>query len=116
VTKMPFRSIVFLLALALIRSTLASSSVPSVHAGLHRYFVSTAFDPAPPPPTSVDLSTYLRIGRFNLPEPTRTAAPPNSLLAQEASGVTYDWDTDTLFVVGDGRSAHRRAPKVGRCI
>ena len=25
-----------------------------------------------------------------------------SLLAQEASAVTYDWDTDTLFVVGDG--------------
>ena len=24
------------------------------------------------------------------------------LLAQEASAVTYDWDTDTLFVVGDG--------------
>jgi len=52
--------------------------------------------------TSVDLSTYVRTGRFDLPEPTRTAHPPNSLLAQEASGVTYDWDTDTLFVVGDG--------------
>src|SRR5215813_13712056 len=54
------------------------------------------------PVTSVDLSTYVRIGRFDLPEPTRTAHPPNSLLAQEASAVTYDWDTDTLFVVGDG--------------
>ena len=111
-TKMPSRSIVFLLAIALILSTLASSSVPSVHAGLHRYFVSTAFDPAPPPPTSVDLSTYLRIGRFNLPEPTRTAAPPNSLLAQEASGVTYDWDTDTLFVVGDGGTSVVQVSKI----
>src|SRR5215468_2372921 len=54
------------------------------------------------PLPSVDLSTYVRIGRFDLPEPTRTAAPPGSLLAQEASGVTYNWDTDTLFVVGDG--------------
>ncbi len=26
----------------------------------------------------------------------------NSLLAQEVSAVTYNWDTDTLFVVGDG--------------
>ena len=50
----------------------------------------------------MDLSTYVRVGRFDLPEPTRTAPPPNSLLAQEASAVTYDWDTDTLFVVGDG--------------
>ena len=53
-------------------------------------------------PTSVDLSKYVRVGRFDLPEPTRTPPPTNSLLAQEASGVTYDWDTDTLFVVGDG--------------
>ena len=52
--------------------------------------------------TGVDLSTYVRVGRFDLPEPTRTTPPANSLLAQEASAVTYDWDTDTLFVVGDG--------------
>ena len=50
----------------------------------------------------VDLSTYVRVGRHDLPEPTRTTPPANSLLAQEASAVTYDWDTDTLFVVGDG--------------
>jgi hypothetical protein len=42
--------------------------------------------------STVDLSTYVRIGRFDLPEPTRTAPPANSLLAQEASAVTYDWD------------------------
>ena len=56
--------------------------------------------------SSVDLSNYVRVGRFNLPEPTRTALPPgtasHNLLCQEASGVTYNWDTDTLFVVGDG--------------
>jgi uncharacterized protein YjiK len=110
---MPSRLIVFLLALALMLSTLAGFSVPSVHAALHRYLVSTSFDPVPPPPpTSVDLSTYLRIGRFNLPEPTRTAPPPNSLLAQEASGVTYDWDTDTLFVVGDGGTSVVQVSKI----
>jgi len=54
---------------------------------------------------SVDLSTYVRIGRYNLPEPTRTAHPTNNLLAQEASGVTYNWDTNTLFIVGDGSTS-----------
>src|SRR5262245_36566721 len=67
-------------------------------------------------PTSVDLSTYVRVGRFDLPEPTRTAAPPHSLLAQEASGVTYNWDTDTLFVVGDGGTSVVQVSKVGQLI
>src|SRR5262245_55082261 len=66
--------------------------------------------------TSVDLSTYVRTGRFDLPEPTRTAAPANSLLAQEASGVTYDWDTDTLFVVGDGGTSVVQVSKTGQLI
>src|SRR5215471_17983137 len=68
------------------------------------------------PVTSVDLSTYVRIGRFDLPEPTRTAHPPNSLLAQEASAVTYNWDTDTLFVVGDGGTSVVQVTKTGQMI
>src|SRR5262249_26347380 len=68
------------------------------------------------PVTSVDLSTYARIGRFDLPEPTRTAHPPNSLLAQEASAVTYNWDTDTLFVVGDGGTSVVQVTKTGQMI
>ena len=67
-------------------------------------------------PVSVDLSTYVRVGRFDLPEPTRTPPPPNSLLAQEASGVTYDWDTDTLFVVGDGGTSVVQVTKTGALI
>src|SRR5262245_46282186 len=67
-------------------------------------------------PTSVDLSTYVRVGRFDLPEPTRTVAPPHSLLAQEASGVTYNWDTDTLFVVGDGGTSVVQVSKSGQLI
>ncbi len=55
--------------------------------------------------SSIDLSTYVRIGRYDLPEPTRTTAPTNNLLAQEVSAVTYNKDTDTLFVVGDGGRA-----------
>src|SRR5436190_22996863 len=65
---------------------------------------------------SVDLSTYVRVGRFDLPEPTRTIPPANSLLAQEASAVTYDWDTDTLFVVGDGGTSVVQVSKTGQLI
>jgi uncharacterized protein YjiK len=67
-------------------------------------------------PLSVDLSKYVRIGRYDLPEPTRTAAPPNSLLAQEASGVTYNWTTNTLFVVGDGGTSVVQVSKTGALI
>ncbi len=67
-------------------------------------------------PTSIDLSTYTRIGRFDLPEPTRTTAPPNSLLAQEASAITYNKDTDTLFVVGDGSRSIVQISKTGQLI
>ncbi len=63
--------------------------------------------------TQVDLSTYSRVGRYDLPEPKRTAAPPNSLLAQEASGVTFNWDTNTLFVVGDGGTSVVEVSKTG---
>ncbi|MFT3922334.1 MAG: SdiA-regulated domain-containing protein [Myxococcales bacterium] len=68
------------------------------------------------PPTSVDLSTYVRVGRYDLPEPTRTAAPANSLLAQEASNVTYNWDTDTLFITGDGGTSVVQVSKTGQLI
>lgn len=64
----------------------------------------------------VDLSVYVRVGRFDLPEPTRTAAPPNNLLAEEASAVTYNWDTNTLFVTGDGGSSITQVSKTGEFI
>src|SRR5262245_15040672 len=68
------------------------------------------------PLAGVDLSKYVRVGRFDLPGPTRTPAPPGSLLAQEASSVTYDWDTDTLFVVGDGGTSVVQVTKTGQLI
>lgn len=67
-------------------------------------------------PVDVDLSTYVRVGRYDLPEPTRSVAPLNSLLAQEASGVTYDWDTDSLFVLGDGGTSVVRVSKTGQLL
>lgn len=65
---------------------------------------------------SVDLATYVRVGRYDLPEPTRTAAPTGNLLAQEASAVTYNRDTGTLFIVGDGGRAITQVTTTGTLI
>ena len=66
---------------------------------------------------TMDLSRYVRVGRYALPEPTRTTPPDGtSLLAQEASSVTYDWDTNTLFVVGDGGTSVVQVSKTGALI
>ncbi len=67
-------------------------------------------------PKTVDLSTYVRVGRYDLPEPTRTTAPTNNLLCQEASGVTYNWDTDTLFIACDGGKSVTQVSKTGAFI
>lgn len=50
----------------------------------------------------INLDQYILVGRYALPEPTRVAAPPNSVFAQEASAVTWNRDTNSLFIVGDG--------------
>ncbi|WP_163398777.1 SdiA-regulated domain-containing protein [Flavobacterium fluviatile] len=65
---------------------------------------------------TLDLSTYVRVGRYDLPEPTRTAHPTNNLLCQEASGVTYNWDTNTLFIVGDGTTSVTQVSLTGQLI
>ncbi len=65
---------------------------------------------------AIDISSYVLVGRHDLPEPTRTAAPLNNLLAQEASAVTYNWDTNTLFVVGDGSTAITQVSLTGQLI
>src|SRR3954452_16692539 len=65
---------------------------------------------------AIDLSSYVRVGRYDLPEPTRTQAPAGNLLAQEASGVTYDRDTGTLFVVGDGGTSVTQVTKTGQLV
>jgi uncharacterized protein YjiK len=67
-------------------------------------------------PLNINLSNYVRVGRYNLPEPTRTTAPINNLLAQEVSAVTYNWDTDTLFLIGDGSTAIVQVSKSGQLI
>jgi uncharacterized protein YjiK/phosphodiesterase/alkaline phosphatase D-like protein len=66
--------------------------------------------------TDIDLSKYTRVGRYNLPEPTRTKPPTGSLLAQEVSAVTYNSDTDSLFVLGDGGTSIVQVDKTGKLI
>lgn len=70
--------------------------------------------------TVVDLGSYVRVGRYSLPEPGTTAlplgTPSHNLLCQEVSGVTYNWDTDTLFVVGDGSRSITQISKTGELI
>ena len=61
------------------------------------------------PGESVDLANYTLVGRFALPaEPTAA-----NKLAHEASAVTYNKDTDTLFVVGDGGTGVTQVSKQG---
>ncbi len=62
------------------------------------------------------LANYVRIGRFDLPEPTRTTAPSGSVLAQEVSAVTFNWDTGSLFVVGDGGTSIVQVTTTGQLI
>ncbi|MCW1924280.1 lamin tail domain-containing protein [Luteolibacter arcticus] len=73
-----------------------------------------------PAATGVNLATYVRTGRHGLPEPTRTALPAgtaaHNLLCQEASGVAYNWDTDTLFISCDGGRSITQVSKTGQLI
>ncbi len=70
--------------------------------------------------TSVDLSTYVRVGRYDLPEYRRTPLPPgtasHNVLCDEASGVAYNWDTDTLFICGDGGRSITQVTKTGQLV
>ncbi|MEP7168626.1 MAG: SdiA-regulated domain-containing protein, partial [Bacteroidota bacterium] len=66
---------------------------------------------------TVNLSNYVRVGRYNLPEPVLTVPPDTfSLLCQEASAVTYNWDSNTLFVLGDGGTSIVQVSKTGTLI
>jgi uncharacterized protein YjiK len=67
--------------------------------------------------SEVNLAKYKRVGRYDLPAPANTTLPNSwSKLAQEASGVTYDWENDHLFVVGDGGSSVVEVDKEGHLI
>lgn len=63
------------------------------------------------PDQSLDLRNYTLTGQYSLPVGTGS-----NLLAAEVSAVTYNWDTDTLFVVGDGGTAIVQIDKRGNLI
>jgi uncharacterized protein YjiK/methionine-rich copper-binding protein CopC len=65
--------------------------------------------------TTVEITNYMQTGRYPLPVRPAGVTTPN-LLAQEASAVTYNKDTDTLFVVGDGSTAVVQVNKKGELI
>ncbi|HJZ35458.1 MAG TPA: lamin tail domain-containing protein [Solirubrobacterales bacterium] len=65
---------------------------------------------------TVNLAQYKRIHRYELPLPPGTVAPPNSLLAEEASGVTYDPANEHLYVVGDGGTSVVEVDKEGKLL
>lgn len=110
-----FKPFVYLFVFAIVLSAISGLSILAVQALPGKSVTETTAHSALSV-TSVDLSTYVRVSRFDLPEPTRTAHPPNSLLAQEVSAVTYNWDTDTLFVVGDGGTSVVQVTKTGQFI
>ncbi len=60
------------------------------------------------PQSSFDLANYSQTGRYSLPVGTGA-----NLLAEEASAVTYNKDTDTLFVLGDGGTSITQVTKKG---
>jgi len=61
------------------------------------------------PGNSFDLANYTLSGRYSLPvNPTG-----QNKLAHEASGVAYNWDTGTLFIVGDGGTSVAQVSKQG---
>jgi uncharacterized protein YjiK len=64
----------------------------------------------------MDLSLYIRVGAYDLPTPVNSVAPLGSELASEASAVTYNWDTDTLFIVGDEGTSLVQVTKTGELV
>ncbi|MFZ4763509.1 MAG: SdiA-regulated domain-containing protein, partial [Roseimicrobium sp.] len=81
---------------------------------------SAAMVTVTPGVASVDLYSYVRVARYNLPEYRRTALPAgtaaHNLLCDEASGVAYNWDTDTLFICGDGGRSITQVTKTGQLV
>lgn len=59
------------------------------------------------PQHTIDLANYTLAHKYDLP----VATTGSNLLADEASAVTYDKDSDSLFVVGDGGTAIVRSTR-----
>lgn len=64
-----------------------------------------------PAHAALDLSTYTRIGVYDLP-----VGHAGNQLAREASAVTWNWDTNTLFVIGDEGTALVEVSRTGQLL
>jgi uncharacterized protein YjiK/methionine-rich copper-binding protein CopC len=60
------------------------------------------------PQSTYDLANYTQTGRYRLP-----VGSGANLLAEEASGITFNKDTGTFFVVGDGGTAVVQVSRTG---
>lgn len=63
------------------------------------------------PGESLDLANYTLVGKYSLPVGTGS-----NLLAAEVSAVTWNPDTDTLFIVGDNGTSVTQISKTGQLI
>lgn len=59
---------------------------------------------------SVNLSQFVRVGRYDLPLPAEGAT---NELALEVSAITYNWDSETLFLLGDEGTSIVEVSKTG---
>ena len=67
-------------------------AIPSRHSAALAVALACALPMvAPAAPLAIDLSQYTLLNSYALP----------SVAAEEASAITYNWDTDSLFVLGD---------------
>ncbi|MDP5239663.1 SdiA-regulated domain-containing protein [Uliginosibacterium sp. 31-16] len=63
------------------------------------------------PGESLDLANYTLVGKYNLP-----VGSGSNLLASEVSAITWNKDTDTLFIVGDNGTSVTQIGKTGALI
>jgi uncharacterized protein YjiK len=65
----------------------------------------------------INLAKYKKVAQHELPTVFNTVSPPaHSLLAEEASAVTYDWENEHLYVVGDGGTSIVEVAKDGHLL
>lgn len=61
----------------------------------------------------MELQNFVRVARYDLPVPAEGAT---NELALEVSAVTYNWDTDTLFLLGDEGTSIVEVSKTGELV
>lgn len=63
------------------------------------------------PQETIDLNNYTLVGKYSLP-----VAATGNLLGSEVSAITYNVDTDSLFILGDSSTSITQINKTGQLI